>query len=198
MCGEAAESLVAHGVQAFWTGTDVTVLNATAALCDTAMKARIPVFSNTSGHVHEGTLFDLGANYLEVGHRIGGLAASILDGQDPATVVIGNFMPERVMLNKQVLKKMRDPWRFPDDLIARAALDHRRGRSRRKGCVCPAPPWRLRLGLTFPPTAVATQTIAAAPLCRARSGSQGAGGSSRSPIRSRFSWKTPCADSAMA
>jgi ABC-type uncharacterized transport system substrate-binding protein len=119
---EAADSLVARGVQAFWTGADVTVLNATAALCDSAMKARIPVFSNTSGHVRDGTLFDLGANYLEVGHRIGGLAASILDGQDPATIVITNFMPERVMLNKQVLKKMRDPWRFPDDLVARADL----------------------------------------------------------------------------
>lgn len=118
---EAADSLVARGVQAFWTGTDVTVLNATAALCETALKARIPVFSNSSGQVREGALFDLGANYLEVGHRIGGLAASILDGQDPATLAITNFMPERVMLNKQVLKKMRDPWRFPDDLAARAA-----------------------------------------------------------------------------
>ena len=119
---EAADSLVARGVQAFWTGADVTVLNATAPLCETALKSGIPVFSNTSGHVREGTLFDLGANYLEVGHRIGGLAASILDGQDPAAVVITNFMPERVTLNKQVLKKMRDPWRFPDDLVARAAL----------------------------------------------------------------------------
>ena len=119
---EAADSLVARGVQAFWTGADVTVLNATAALCETALKAKIPVFSNTSGHVRDGTLFDLGANYLEVGHRIGGVAASILDGQDPATLAVANFMPERVMLNKQVLKKMRDPWRFPDDLVARAAL----------------------------------------------------------------------------
>ena len=64
---EAADSLVARGVQAFWTGADVTVINATAALCEVALKARIPVFSNTSGHVREGTLFDLGANYCEVG-----------------------------------------------------------------------------------------------------------------------------------
>jgi ABC-type uncharacterized transport system substrate-binding protein len=119
---EAAESLVARGAQAFWTGADVTVLNATATLCATALRARIPVISNTSGHVREGALFDLGANYLEVGHRLGGLAASILDGLDPATVKIVNFMPQRVMLNRQVLKKMRDPWRFPDDLVARAAL----------------------------------------------------------------------------
>jgi ABC-type uncharacterized transport system substrate-binding protein len=113
---------VSRGVQAFWTGVDVTVLNATAVLCEVAVKAKIPVFSNTSGHVREGTLFDLGANYLEVGHAVGALAASILDGRDPASVAITNFMPERIMLNKQALKKIRDPWKFPDDLIARADM----------------------------------------------------------------------------
>jgi ABC-type uncharacterized transport system substrate-binding protein len=119
---EAADSLVARGAQAFWTGADVTVLNATATLCETALKARIPVFSNTSGQVREGTLFDLGASYPEVGRCLGAMAASILDGANPATFVITNFMPERVTLNKQVLKKMRYPWRFTDAIIARADL----------------------------------------------------------------------------
>ena len=119
---EAADSLVSRGAQAFWTGADVTVLNATAALCETALKAKIPVFSNTSGQVREGTLFDLGANYFEVGQRIGEIASSILGGQNPATMVVTNFMPERIMLNKQVLKKMRDPWRFTDDMVSRATL----------------------------------------------------------------------------
>jgi ABC-type uncharacterized transport system substrate-binding protein len=119
---EAAQSLIARGAQAFWTGADVTVLNATAALCETALKARIPVFSNTSGHVREGTLFDIGANYYEVGEAVGDLASAILGGQKAASIVVTNFMPERLMLNKQVLKRMRDPWRFPEDTFARAAL----------------------------------------------------------------------------
>ena len=119
---EAAASVIARGAQAFWTGADVTVLNATAALCDVASRAGIPVFSNTSGQVREGTLFDLGANYREVGHVVGALAASILDGRNPASVVITNFMPERLMLNKQALKNLRDPWHFTDDAIARAEL----------------------------------------------------------------------------
>ena len=119
---EAAESLVARGVQAFWTGADATVLNATAALCEVALRARIPVFSNTSGHVRQGTLLDLGADYYEVGRCIGSIAAGILDGGDPARLVVTNFMPKRIMLNKQVLKKLRDPWRFTPDLIARAEL----------------------------------------------------------------------------
>lgn len=119
---EAADSLVARGAQAIWTGADGTVLSATAALCEAAIKGKIPVFSNTSGHVREGSLFDLGANYAEVGQRMGAIAAAILGGQNPAAITVTNFMPERVMLNKQVLKKMRDPWRFTDDIIARASL----------------------------------------------------------------------------
>ncbi len=119
---EAAASLVARGVQAFWTGADVTVNSATATLCDVAQRAGIPVFSNTSGQVREGTLFDLGANYTEVGHRIGELAAGILGGLNPASVVISNYMPERVMLNRQVLARLRDGWQFPADLVSRAAL----------------------------------------------------------------------------
>jgi ABC-type uncharacterized transport system substrate-binding protein len=119
---EAADSLVARGAEAFWTGADVTVLNAVSALCESAAKAKIPVFSNSSGQVRDGSLFDLGANYVEVGQRLGGLAASILDGLDPAAVEIVNFMPERVMLNKQVQKKLREPWHFPPDMVERAAL----------------------------------------------------------------------------
>ena len=119
---EAADSLIARGVQAIWSGADVTVMNATAALCEVALKAKIPVLSNTSGQVREGTLFDLGGHYLEVGHCIGAIAASILDGANPAALAITNFMPERIMLNKQVLKQMRDPWRFPADIVARADL----------------------------------------------------------------------------
>ncbi len=119
---EAADSLIARGAEAFWTGADVTVLSATAALCDTANKAGVPVFSNTSGHVRQGTLFDLGANYREVGQMVGAIAAGILDGRKPASLVITNFMPERVMLNKQVLKNLRSPWRFPEDAIAQADL----------------------------------------------------------------------------
>jgi ABC-type uncharacterized transport system substrate-binding protein len=119
---EAAASLVARGVQAFWTGADVTVNSATATLCDVALRAGLPVFSNTSGQVREGTLFDLGADYTEVGQRVGELAAGILGGLNPASVVISNYMPARVMLNRQVLARLRDGWRFPADLVSRAEL----------------------------------------------------------------------------
>ncbi|MDE3067400.1 MAG: ABC transporter substrate-binding protein [Verrucomicrobiota bacterium] len=57
-----------------------------------------------------------------MGQQVGDIAVSILDGRNPATMVVTNFMPERVMLNRQVLMKLCDPWRFPDDLVASASL----------------------------------------------------------------------------
>lgn len=161
---EAADSLVARGVQVFWTGADVTVLNATAALCEAALKAKVPVVSNTSGQVREGTLFDLGANYREVGHRIGAIAASILDGQDPATLTVTNFMPERVMLNRQVQQKLRDPWRFPDELVQRAQLIIGPDGQVEKEVAAPeaAPP--LARPASLVPTAAAGAAPAARPL----------------------------------
>lgn len=152
---EAADSLVARGVEAFWTGADITVNNATAALCDSAMKGKIPVFSNTSGQVREGTLFDLGANYIEVGHSVGKLASSILRGLDPASVVISNYMPERIMLNRHVLKALRDPWKFPADLEARADLvvgvdgGIERGNARAAATQPAVPVKTVRIGMAY-------------------------------------------------
>ena len=118
--GEAAESLVARGVQAFWTGGDTGVNTAIDSLCGTALKARIPVFSNIAGHGQHGTLFDLGADYWEVGRRAGNIAADILEGADPARIAVTNFMPEKIVFNRKVLRQMKDPWRFPDTALARA------------------------------------------------------------------------------
>lgn len=118
--GEAAESLIARGVQAFWTGGDTGVNTAIDTLCGTALKARLPVFSNIAGHGQHGTLFDLGADYLEVGQCAANIAADILEGADPALIAVTNFMPEKIVFNRKVLKHMKDPWRFPASALAKA------------------------------------------------------------------------------
>lgn len=119
---DAAGALVARGAQAFWTGFDLTVYAAMSSLCEVAARADIPVFSNNTGHLKEGTLFELGANYGEVGRQIGNIAADVLGGADPAKMAVENFMPERVMLNRQVLGALRDPWKFTDEAVARAVM----------------------------------------------------------------------------
>jgi ABC-type uncharacterized transport system substrate-binding protein len=117
---EAASSLVARGAQALWTPADVTVLSALGAAVAEANKGRIPMFTNIPGSADQGTLFDVGANYLEVGHHAGALAARVLDGVDMQTLPIENFVPERVTVNPKALEGLRDPWRLTDEVLRSA------------------------------------------------------------------------------
>ena len=118
---EAAQSLVARGAEAFWTGGDATVNSAVDSLIDVASNARIPVFSNISGHVKKGALFDLGANYHEVGEQVGRIAADILGGANPSTLAVKNYMPKRLLLNEKPRKSLQMPWIFTEDMYLKAA-----------------------------------------------------------------------------
>jgi ABC-type uncharacterized transport system substrate-binding protein len=117
---EAASSLVARGAQALWIGGDVTVLVAADSVINAAKKGRIPVFTLTPPTADRGALFDLGANFYEIGRQTGALAARILNGADPATIPITDFVPQKIMINKLALAGLKDPWRLPDDALARA------------------------------------------------------------------------------
>lgn len=118
---EAAESLVARGAQAFWTGGDATVNNAVDALIGVAQRAGIPVVSNLTGHVERGALLDLGASYHEVGVEAGHIAGDILAGGDPAAIPVRDFVPKRILVNRRALAGLRDSWRLDDALLAQAA-----------------------------------------------------------------------------
>lgn len=117
---EAASSLTARGAQALWIGGDVTVLVGAESVVNAAKKARIPVFTLTPPTAQRGALFDLGANFYEVGRQTGALAARILNGADPATIPVTDFVPEKLIINKLALAGLKDPWRLPDDVIASA------------------------------------------------------------------------------
>lgn len=120
--GEAASAAVARGAEALWVPGDVTIIIAVDSIVAAAKKGGIPVFSVIPPNVKRGALFDLGANYAEVGHHAGLLAGDILNGRDPATVSIDNYMPEVLMLNRQALAGLKGNWSIPDDVAARARL----------------------------------------------------------------------------
>lgn len=117
---EAAESLVTRGAQAIWTGGDATVVPAIDSLVAVAAKAGIPVFSNMAGQVMHGTTLDLGADYREVGREAARIAAELLEGADPATIPVRNFMPERLVLNEKAAAALRPPFTFSDETKKRA------------------------------------------------------------------------------
>jgi len=118
---EAAESLVSRGVQAFWTGGDATVNNAVDALIGVAQRAGVPVFSNITGHTARGALLDLGASYFEVGAEAGRIAGDILAGNDPAKMPVRDFMPKRIVVNRQALVGLHETWQLDETVLAQAA-----------------------------------------------------------------------------
>ena len=117
---EAAAALTAQGVQALWVGGDNTVALALDSVVSAARKARIPVISALPTEPNRGTLLDIGTNFYDAGRMTGEMAVEILRGVDPATIPIPDKIPQKLVVNKQALKGLKDPWEFPQDIIAHA------------------------------------------------------------------------------
>ena len=139
---EAAAAVIARGVDALWLPGDVAVLVALDGIVAAARKARIPVLTVTPPSVRKGTLFDLGADYFEIGRQTGRLAGEVLNGRSPATIPVGPLMAENLCLNRQALAGLREGWSFPPALVARAqlVLDEQGRESPRAVAATKAPP----------------------------------------------------------
>lgn len=119
--GEATAALCSKGVEAVFMPGDVTVLVAAEGLISAAKKAGVPVFTVTPPNAKKGALFDLGADYYQVGRHTGLLAAAILGGRDPATVEIVNFLPESLVVNEGAIAEFSAKgWSLPEPIRARA------------------------------------------------------------------------------
>jgi ABC-type uncharacterized transport system substrate-binding protein len=148
---EAANSLVARGAEALWIGGDNTVLAAADSVVQAARRGKIPVFTVIPPNVDKGALFDLGADYHEVGRQAGVLAAEILNGRDPATVAIDNRVPEMFTVNQLALSGLKDDWKIPANLLAKAEINiDDSGRHRKTVDIPRPPPGRIfKIGIAY-------------------------------------------------
>ena len=145
---EAGHSLIARGAQSIWAGGDSTVNVALDSLIRLAQEARIPIFSIIPADPKRGTLFDLGADFYQIGYKTAELAIKTLRGADPKTIPIENYAPKKLVVNELALAGLRDPWRLPKDIRASADIFvdqsgvHRRERAiaRTEGPSKPLPP----------------------------------------------------------
>jgi len=119
---DAAKALVARGAEALWIGGDNIVEVAARTLIGIGRAAKIPVFANVPGHVEDGALFGLGADFVEVGRITGNVAADVLDGRAVATIPVREGVPQQLTLNTSVPAMLRDPWHIPSNVLAAAAL----------------------------------------------------------------------------
>ena len=118
--GDATASLLSRNVQAIWISPDLIASHGLELIVSKAQAARIPVFTSLPRGKANGTLFELGADYLAIGRVAGNLAADVLDGRDPATIPVDNIMPATLQVNRLALKNLREKWVLPDDVIQRA------------------------------------------------------------------------------
>lgn len=118
--GEAVASLIARDVDALWIGGDVSVLTAFEVVANAARNAHIPVCTCIPGNAAKGSLFDLGANYFEVGRSIGRLAGRVLSGDEIAKLPVERTVPPKFFLNTRALSGLRDAWSLPPEVLAQA------------------------------------------------------------------------------
>jgi ABC-type uncharacterized transport system substrate-binding protein len=120
---EAANALVARGAEAIWICGDTTVLSAVDTVMAAGRKGRVPVFTVIPPNAKKGGLFDVGANYAEVGRLVGQLAGEVLSGtKKPADIAIENVVPETLVFNLRALAGLRPGWSIPPDLLEAATL----------------------------------------------------------------------------
>ena len=78
----------------------MTVLASLESVIGPARSAGIPVFSNIPGCGARGALFDLGADYYQVGGTVGELAGKVLSGEAPASMPILYEVPPEFWVNR--------------------------------------------------------------------------------------------------
>jgi putative ABC transport system substrate-binding protein len=118
--GEASQSLVSQGAEALWISGDVTVIVAADSVIGAARQGHIPTFTIVPPSAQQGALFDLGADFHDVGKQTGELAAKVLTGADLTKIPILNSVPLRLLVNRGALKGLTAPWRIPPDVLTSA------------------------------------------------------------------------------
>lgn len=117
---EAVRSLIDRQAEALLIGGDVTMLGAIDVVAKTGSDAHIPTFTCMPGNAKKGALFDVGANYYEVGRTVGRVAARVLMGDSISSIPVEIAIPPKLFLNKLMLKNLDGEWAFPDDVIQSA------------------------------------------------------------------------------
>jgi ABC-type uncharacterized transport system substrate-binding protein len=120
--GDATASLLSRGVQAIWISPDLVASHGLDLIVSKAKIARIPVFTSIPKSGGSGALFELGADYDDIGRTAGNLAADVLDGREPKDIPVENVIPVALQINKNALKGLRENWKISDDQLHRASL----------------------------------------------------------------------------
>ncbi len=97
----AADALIAEGVDAVFTPTDNTVMNAELAIYEKLAEAGIPHFCGADSFALNGAFCGFGVNYAILGTATADMTAELLGGADPAKMPVQTFENGIATVNTQ-------------------------------------------------------------------------------------------------
>ncbi|MBR1408790.1 MAG: ABC transporter substrate-binding protein [Clostridia bacterium] len=89
---QAADALIADGVDAVFTPTDNTIMTAELSIYEALAEAGIPHYTGADSFALNGAFLGYGVDYANLGRETGDMIAEILvDGADPAATPVRTF-----------------------------------------------------------------------------------------------------------
>ncbi len=114
----AADALIAEGVDAVFTPTDNTIMNAELAIYEKFIKAGIPHYAGADSFALNGAFLGFGINYKDLGKATADMTADILaGGAKPASTPVQTFDNGIATINTdtaEALGKNREELRLTD------------------------------------------------------------------------------------
>jgi len=102
---QAIQVLISRQVDAIWITGDNTAMQGFDAIAGNAAKAGVPVFINDVDLIDKGALAAVGIGWYATGFHSAEVVANVMNGADPATIPIENFVTESVVFNDAMTEK---------------------------------------------------------------------------------------------
>jgi len=118
--GEVVASLVAQNAEAILVTGDLTVSLAIDAVVSEALKGGVPVFSTQPDTITRGVILAFGGDYYQIGRDTGDLAARVLGGDDINRMPIQYDLPQKLVINRKVIPRLKSSWVFPEEVLVKA------------------------------------------------------------------------------
>jgi putative ABC transport system substrate-binding protein len=118
---QAAQALVARGVEALWITGDNTALQGFDALVKVARDAHLPLVINDPEFVPRGALAAVGLGWQEAGRAAAPVIVRVLRGESPAAIPFQEVAVKKIVLNDEVARALGIT--FPQDLVREAAAN---------------------------------------------------------------------------
>jgi len=115
---QAAQALLARGVDVLWVGGDNTVLQSFDAVVKAARDVRVPIVTNDVESQARQSLLAVGLGFYDSGVAAADVVARVLAGTSPADIPFSNVATAKVSVNLDVARRLGIT--IPPDLMEQA------------------------------------------------------------------------------